>query len=728
MNELLAPAGTLECAVAAFESGADAVYAGVSRFNARERNRNFTYDEMSRLSRYAKDSGKKFYVTMNTLIKDGEIDGFTAELERLSRLEPDALIVQDWGAVKICRDFFPEFRLHASTQAGIHNRAGLRVAARAGIARVILERQLTLAEVAALAERRPTELEVFIHGALCCSLSGMCCFSSVQGGFSGNRGKCKQPCRRLYRNENGDRSPLFSPDDLQAVALIHSLKQIGIDSFKIEGRLKRADYVQKTVAAYRLLLDNDASDKKVVEEAEKILKGTAVRAVGVGFYDEKNRKSLLGKPSRQTGEAAAVLISADGLRRTAKALTEVRLGDKLRLGSDPDARIVTLKRIESNGKAVGFVRPNGIFAFTAGFPASGGGNSKKEVLYRIGTQIGKSPEFLERMKRFDDRRPLPLTVRLTGEALSVAVTGAPQTERRLPYRPAAAETSAVDRETLERIFSRCGGVGWKAGKVTAEVEGRWFVPVSLQKRWRREIEEVWREAPVRGRPRQEAVRAAAGAWRSETVSDGTLTVIGCRQTPDGRPAVRCVREAETAVAGDELLLPCFLSDSDTELWRKSVEEALSRGVRRFRLTSLFQLDFPFPADALLTVSYPLPAVNAFAARFFVEFGCSRVQIWPELNDGEAAEAAAASGCARERLVSGGFPVLATRAAVRGSAAFSDGGDPAFSGWHIRRDRQTGLNFLFPDRPVAAAPIPGCGEFFAPAENPSAPPLSFPGLR
>ena len=305
MNELLAPAGTLECAVAAFESGADAVYAGVSRFNARERNRNFTYDEMSRLSRYAKDSGKKFYVTMNTLIKDGEIDGFTAELERLSRLEPDALIVQDWGAVKICRDFFPEFRLHASTQAGIHNRAGLRVAARAGIARVILERQLTLAEVAALAERRPTELEVFIHGALCCSLSGMCCFSSVQGGFSGNRGKCKQPCRRLYRNENGDRSPLFSPDDLQAVALIHSLKQIGIDSFKIEGRLKRADYVQKTVAAYRLLLDNDASDKKVVEEAEKILKGTAVRAVGVGFYDEKNRKSLLGKPSRQTGEAAA---------------------------------------------------------------------------------------------------------------------------------------------------------------------------------------------------------------------------------------------------------------------------------------------------------------------------------------------------------------------------------------------------------------------------------------
>ena len=119
MNELLAPAGTLECAVAAFEAGADAVYAGVSRFNARERNRNFTYDEMSRLSRYTKDFGKKFYVTMNTLIKNDEIDDFTAELESLSRLEPDALIVQDWGAVKICRDFFPEFRLHASTQAGI---------------------------------------------------------------------------------------------------------------------------------------------------------------------------------------------------------------------------------------------------------------------------------------------------------------------------------------------------------------------------------------------------------------------------------------------------------------------------------------------------------------------------------------------------------------------------------------------------------------------------------
>ena len=728
MNELLAPAGTLECAVAAFEAGADAVYAGVSRFNARERNRNFTYDEMSRLSRYTKDFGKKFYVTMNTLIKNDEIDDFTAELESLSRLEPDALIVQDWGAVKICRDFFPEFRLHASTQAGIHNRAGLRTAARAGIARVILERQLTLAEIAALAENRPTELEVFIHGALCCSLSGMCCFSSIQGGFSGNRGKCKQPCRRLYRSADNVRSPIFSPDDLQAVPLIHSLKQLGIDSFKIEGRLKRVDYVHKTVSAYRLLLDNDASDKKVIEEAERILKGTAVRAVGIGFYDRKSRKTLLGKPSRQTGEAAAVLIAAKGFQRTAKALVEVKLGDKLRIGGVSDARIVTLKRIESNGKAVSVVRPGRIFTFEAGFSIAEGKNSNEVVLYRIGAQIGKSPEFLERMKRFDDRRPLPLTVKLTGEAVTVAVTGFPQTEQRLPYRLAAAETSAVDEETLRRIFSRCGGVDWKAGEVTADVEGRWFVPVSLQKQWRRKIEEVWSTAPVAERPRCEAVRAAADAWRSKTVLDETLTVFGCRQTPDGRSAVRCVSEAETAVAGDELLLPCFLSDSDVELWRRHVEEAASRGIKRFRLTSLFQLDFSYPADAVLTVSYPLPAVNAFAARFFIEHGCNRIQIWPELNDDEAVAAAASFGCACERRVSGDFPVLATRAAVCESAVFSADGEPVSFSWRIRSDRQTGLNFLFPDRSIAAAPISGCGEFFTTVENPSAAPLSFPGLR
>ena len=312
--------------------------------------------------------------------------------------------------------------------------------------------------------------------------------------------------------------------------------------------------------------------------------------------------------------------------------------------------------------------------------------------------------------------------------LAVRGVGLAANQIGLPYRLAAAETSAVDEETLRRIFSRCGGVDWKAGEVTADVEGRWFVPVSLQKQWRRKIEEVWSTAPVAERPRCEAVRTAADAWRSKTVFDETLTVFGCRQTPDGRSAVRCVSEAETAVAGDELLLPCFLSDSDVELWRRHVEEAASRGIKRFRLTSLFQLDFSYPADAVLTVSYPLPAVNAFAARFFIEHGCNRIQIWPELNDDEAVAAAASFSCACERRVSGDFPVLATRAAVCESAIFSADGEPVSFSWRIRSDRQTGLNFLFPDRSIAAAPISGCGEFFTTVENPSAAPLSFPGLR
>ena len=179
--ELLAPAGNMASALAAFDAGADAVYCGLKQFNARERSENFTVREMAKLIEYAHRNGKRVHVTFNTLVRESELLSAAESLAVLTDLRPDAVIVQDIGIVSVIRDFFPDLVIHASTQMGIHNSAGLESACAMGVKRVILERQVTLGEISAMTgngTRLPLELEVFVHGALCCCLSGSCLFSS----------------------------------------------------------------------------------------------------------------------------------------------------------------------------------------------------------------------------------------------------------------------------------------------------------------------------------------------------------------------------------------------------------------------------------------------------------------------------------------------------------------------------------------------------------------------
>lgn len=176
--ELLAPAGNLSCAVTAIDSGADAVYAGLSSFNAREGADNFSFDDLSRLAEYAKERDRRYYITLNTLLKESELDSAIRLVSQIERLEPDALIMQDIGAISAVREIFPHIAVHASTQMGFHNLAGVKIAQDMGISRVILERQLDIEEIAAIAAASPLEIELFIHGALCCSLSGMCLFQA----------------------------------------------------------------------------------------------------------------------------------------------------------------------------------------------------------------------------------------------------------------------------------------------------------------------------------------------------------------------------------------------------------------------------------------------------------------------------------------------------------------------------------------------------------------------
>jgi putative protease len=265
--ELLLPAGSTEALYAAIEGGADAVYLGLDRFSARGRAKNFSHKAFPAACHLAHEKGVKVYLTLNTLIKNGELPELIGLIALAAASGADAIIVQDWGVFYIIKKYFPDIPVHASTQMAVHNSIGARMAARLGFARAVLARELMLPEIAAIAREKAVALEVFAHGALCYSLSGHCLMSSWIGGMSANRGFCRQPCRRSYALGTGDgtdwgesagegESPFFNLRDLELIDYVSALQKAGARSLKIEGRMKPAEYVYITARAYRQVLDN----------------------------------------------------------------------------------------------------------------------------------------------------------------------------------------------------------------------------------------------------------------------------------------------------------------------------------------------------------------------------------------------------------------------------------------------------------------------------------------
>ena len=265
--ELLAPAGNFETALAAFEAGADAVYCGLTEFSARAFADNFSLEDLKNLLRYARSSrnasesraSRKVYITFNTVIDEDNIEAAIEQLARLDEAKPDALIVQDIGVARICRRHFPGLELHASTQLVAHNLEGALAMRDLGFKRVVLARELSLEEIASIAKRcGDMELEVFIHGALCYSVSGLCLFGAMEKGRSGNRGKCPYCCRLPYEDETGKKTLCFSMKDLRLGEDVRKLADAGVASLKIEGRMKSSLYVASVTRYYRDILNTEA--------------------------------------------------------------------------------------------------------------------------------------------------------------------------------------------------------------------------------------------------------------------------------------------------------------------------------------------------------------------------------------------------------------------------------------------------------------------------------------
>ena len=269
MVELLAPAGQIESGYAAFAYGADAVYLGLSRFSARAEAQNFMPEEFDRFVRYAHQNLKKVLVAVNTVFFENEKDDLIETLQLINDVKADGVIVQDLGTAYLMKKYFPALRLHASTQMAVHNREGVETLRDLGFKRVVLARELTLDEITEICRVPNVEKEVFIHGALCYSYSGLCLFSSLYASRSANRGKCVYPCREVFEIA-GEKKHVFSMKDMAQNENVLLLEKAGVSALKIEGRKKSPLYVAAVTDFYRSVLNNENNKKELTEKQNRI--------------------------------------------------------------------------------------------------------------------------------------------------------------------------------------------------------------------------------------------------------------------------------------------------------------------------------------------------------------------------------------------------------------------------------------------------------------------------
>mgnify|MGYP000108383032 CR=1 FL=1 len=354
-TELLAPAGGQEALVAAVQSGADAVYMGFGAFNARRSARNFSDEEFRAAVSYCHLRGVKVYLTLNTLVTDRELPALAAEARTASECGVDAILVQDWGVLATLQKIIPDVPLHASTQMSLHTLSGVQEAARLGMTRAVLARELNREEIAEICQKSPIEIETFVHGALCMCYSGQCEMSAVIGRRSGNRGACAQPCRYQYalmeEKRPGEYFPVFEDEkgtyimnsrDMCMIDHLDDIMDAGIDCIKIEGRAKSAYYAAIVTGAYRHVLDDVAAGREVDPVWRDEVEHVSHRHYSTGFYYGQPGQYYDNSRYIRDWQVCAVVTDCDADGNATLSLrNKFAAGDEIELVG-PDSRPFTM--------------------------------------------------------------------------------------------------------------------------------------------------------------------------------------------------------------------------------------------------------------------------------------------------------------------------------------------------------------------------------------------------
>ncbi len=714
--ELLAPAGDAECALAAFESGADAIYAGLPKFSAREKSNNLTFSELSKISAYAKKHGKKIYLALNTLVKEAELEEIYKYLSDVSELGIDAVIVQDIGVAWMIREFFPEMTIHGSTQMGIHNSAGIDVAASMGLERVILERQVTIKELELIVKRSSLEVEVFAHGALCSSLSGNCLFSSSIGGWSGNRGRCKQPCRRRYHSKDGKNGFFFSPDDLYTLDLIPELIKAGVASVKIEGRLKKADYVRRAVTAYRMVLDQSEHtgsqqnpDSDVPGKAKMILAGSPGRKWSSGFYTTESMETLINhKSPGVSGMLSGEIIGSSPRGFTVKISRDLKKGDRIRIQpkSGDEGPQMTITSMSRAREKVNRVRKGDTVFIAFNQPVQSG-----SLVYKVGDTPGKSAGNIKTLPEYINPEIADITINIDSSGFSIDLPGYPSLgkwNKEIVIEPAS--KYSLTEEAIQASFVSTKEKMIKTGVINVEITGDLFLPASTLKKIRREF---WEERADKILSLTDELETNDGIFEfmrihstsmgnneeSKPCKDVYITDPQKKSSAKSRDrssklsdAIHVMPLASYTKKCEEIILPYFTNEFNLEKIKSDIDKAYQAGIRRFRISSMFQIYLLKKyKDIKTTAAYPLPVSNSFASRQLMEMGVNKIQGWLELEKEALINLVYFSPLPVEVYRYGRPHIFTTRANINVEGEITDSHGVKFI---VKKDAEADLNSIY----------------------------------
>lgn len=524
--ELLSPAGNWDCARAAVANGADAVFFGLPRFNARLRADNFTEADLPELMDFLHSHGVRGFVTMNTLVFTGELGAAEKQLVLLEDCGVDAIIVQDLGLARLARHVAPGLEIHASTQMTITSPEGLAFADQLyRLDRAVLARELSVKQIGKFKSRECVPLEVFVHGALCVAYSGQCLTSESLGQRSANRGECAQACRMPYtlvvdgeERDMGDVRYLLSPQDLAAVDLIPDLVRQGVVSYKIEGRLKSPEYVAAITRVYRKAIDAAVAEKEspVTDDDRYAMEMTFSRGLSTGWLEGTNHPRLThGKFGKKRGVYIGEVKRAERGWVDVKLATRipVKAGDGIVFDAGED-------RNDEQGARVWKIAGARLL-----FHHRHSGLDWKRI--KPGQKIWKTDDpklnsalaaSWKNARLEPVRQPLHITVGgRAGEPMVLAARGASVKSQDL-LEPAQARP--LNTAFLEKQLGRLGGTAWKLEQLTNHLQGEVMLPVSAVNRLRRALVEALDQGgAVAGERRAGTARPALGKLMPERIAD-----------------------------------------------------------------------------------------------------------------------------------------------------------------------------------------------------------------
>ncbi len=504
-TELLAPAGDSDCAFAALHYGADAIYLGLKRFSARAEAGNFTAEQLSEIVWYAHSLAprRSVYVALNTLVQDHELSDVLECLATVADIGVDALIVQDLGVASLARRHFPGLRLHASTQLAIHNLEGAKAARQLGFSRVTLARELSLREIKEITAGSGLETETFIHGALCYCYSGLCLYSAVLRGRSGNRGRCAYPCRDSFRSGDGRFSGLaFSMLDLALPDAVPELRSAGVASLKIEGRKKSPLYVASTVDFYRRILNGESIKHLEQKGMSEDIKTVFSRPWTKLYYDSAHQEKVID-PVFVGHRGARIGVVSGVVQRAGEKWLQFTTGRRLERHDGIQIDVAGAEK--PFGFAVDKIQ---VLNKVGGWSGSFNAERQQTVLLCLPPEHPLIPEGAtvycsssQMVKqRYDFPRPRPGVFRVRKPLDVEVVIGRSGVKLRGTVNEACAEVQSLveleacsDASQLDRAvrgaFDKLGNTNFTAGKITIRNGDKRFVPVSLVNRLRRQLVE-----------------------------------------------------------------------------------------------------------------------------------------------------------------------------------------------------------------------------------------------